>query len=566
MSLGFVMLVHTALDRAAQSARHIAETGCPVVIHTDAKVPAAAYRAFRGQLQDLERVAFAERRHRCDWGMWGIVGATIDACEQLLSAHPALGHVYLASGSCLPLRPVPELVAYLEERPATDFIESVTIEDVGWSKGGFDRERFTLRFPFSYQTQRRLFDRYVALQRAVGFHRRMPPGLVPHLGSQWWCLSARTLQAILRDPARPALDRFFRRVWIPDESYFQSLVRLHSRRVESRSLTLSKFDFEGRPHVFYDDHLQLLRRSDCFMGRKIWPRAEKLYAHFLAQGDGAGRVAEPNPGKIDRLFSKAADRRTHGRAGLWMQGRYPGRRGDVARTGEPYSVFEGFAELFQGFEDWLGKNTGLRVHGHLFAPERVEFAGGARVYNGALSDAAALRDYNPRAFLTNLLWATRGERQCFMFGPGDRQRIAGEFAMDANAQVSVITGAWAVPLFQGAAAPVAVRKEAARLQRIEQAHLAQLRARSARARVRIWTLSEFLEAPMEHLAPILDEVAPRATRRPTEAPTMADLRGFGRFLQDLRNQGMSLHLAGDFPAGPDAPDRPAEQPRPYLVR
>ena len=37
-SLGFVMLCHTALDRAAQVARYWAEAGCPVVIHADARL------------------------------------------------------------------------------------------------------------------------------------------------------------------------------------------------------------------------------------------------------------------------------------------------------------------------------------------------------------------------------------------------------------------------------------------------------------------------------------------------------------------------------------------------
>ena len=68
--------------------------------------------------------------------------------------------------------------------------------------------------------------------------------------------------------------------------------------------------------------------------------------------------------------------------------------------------------------------------------------------NGALSDSAALRDYNPRAFLANLIWNTRGERQCFQFGPATIQDINWHIAKDPNAQISVISGAWALPLFQ----------------------------------------------------------------------------------------------------------------------
>src|SRR5690606_12191294 len=125
--------------------------------------------------------------------------------EQMLERHP-VRHVFLASGSCLPLRPLAELRAYLAAHPYTDFIESVTTADVEWTVGGIDMERFTLRFPFSWKRQQRLFDTYVRLQRRVGFQRRIPKGIVPHLGSQWWCLTRRTLSAILQDPERPMLD------------------------------------------------------------------------------------------------------------------------------------------------------------------------------------------------------------------------------------------------------------------------------------------------------------------------------------------------------------------------
>ena len=565
MSLGFLMLCHTALHRAAQVARHWAEAGCPVVLHVDARVRRPAYDRLVADLADLPNVRFSAR-HPCEWGTWGLVAATLDAAEVMLREFPAASHVYLASGSCLPLRPADELRAYLAERPRTDFIESVTTADVGWTVGGLDRERFTLRFPFSWRKNRWLFDSYVMLQRRLGYRRRIPAGLVPHLGSQWWCLSRTTLAAIVNDPERPRYDRYFRKVWIPDESYFQTLVRLHSTTVESRSLTLSKFDYQGKPHIFYDDHLQLLRRSDCFVARKIWPQANKLYQTFLAPAEVQGPRANPSPGKIDRLFSKATERRIRGRAGLYMQGRFPREGRENGLTAQPYSVFEGFGDLFRDFDSWLSKTIGGRVHGHLFAPDRVQFAGGETIYNGCLSDSAALRDYDPRLFLTSLIWNTRGERQCFQFGPRDRQPIGAFIARDPNAQVSVITGAWAVPLFRSKGDFSDLRREAARLQRIEAGHVEMLRRHDTRARVRIWNLAEFLENPMEPLQTIVDEISPNALRRLAEAPLLADLTGFGRFVQDLRNQGMQPTMVGDIPLGEDLTPAPGRRGRPYLVK
>jgi len=564
-TVGIIMLVHTALDRAEQAARHWAAAGCPVVIHVDKSVPRATYGRFTKALSDLDSVRFSTR-YRCEWGTWGIVAASQAASELMLSRFADVRHVYLASGSCLPLRPVDELIDYLAARPRTDFIESATTADVPWTVGGLDEERFLYRFPFSWKRQRFFFDRWVEVQRRLGLKRKIPGGLVPHMGSQWWCLTRQTLSAILSDPDRPAYDRYFRQVWIPDESYFQTLARQYSTQIESRSLTLSKFDFQGKPHIFYDDHLQLLRRSDCFVARKIWPHANRLYEAFLTDPAGAMKRTEPNPGKIDRIFAKAVERRTRGRPGLYMHSRYPNQDWENGVTAAPYSIFSGFTELFENFEPWLARATGARVHGHLFAPDRAHFADGQTSINGALSDNATLRDYNANAFLSNLIWNTRGERQVFQFGPGGTQDIIWRVAKDPHAQISVVSGAWSVPLFKSNTNFGDIRAEAAALQKIEREFLDVLRSPWAKARVRIWTMAECIEAPMEPLQSILDEIGTVQARRLAEVPKMVDLAGFGQFLQNLKNQGMHPYLMGDFPVerGTGAAIPPARKP--YLVK
>jgi len=565
VTVGIVMLVHTAFGRAEQVARHWSSAGCPVVIHVDKAVPRQTYDAFVSALSNVKDIMFSSR-YRCEWGTWGIVAASQTASEVMLANFAEVRHVYLASGSCLPLRPVEELIDYLAARPRTDFIESATTSDVPWTVGGLDEERFTLRFPFSWKKNRYLFDRAVEFQRRFKLKRKMPNGIVPHMGSQWWCLTRQTLSAVLQDPERADYDRYFRHVWIPDESYFQTLARQYSSNIESRSLTLSKFDFQGKPHIFYDDHLQLLRRSDCFVARKIWPYADRLYEAFLTDSASAMKKTEPNPGKIDRIFAKAVERRTRGRPGLYMQSRFPNEDWENGVTAAPYSMFQGFSELFENFEPWLGRATGARVHGHVFAPDKVHYAEGQSALNGALSDNSILRDYNANAFLTNLIWNTRGERQCFQFGPADNQMINWRVAKDPHAQVSVITGAWAVPLFRSNLNFGEIRGLAAQLQKIESDHMDVLRSPYTKARVRIWSMAEFIEAPMEPLQGILDEIGQTKLRRLSEAPKMVDLSGFGQFLQNLKNQGMHPYLMGDFPVERGVAATPKPPRKPYLVQ
>ena len=95
MTVGIVMLVHNALDRAEQVARHWAAAGCPVVIHVDRIVSDPVYTAFKETLADAPGIQFC-KRYTCDWGMWGIVAASQAASELMLERFDCVRHVYLA--------------------------------------------------------------------------------------------------------------------------------------------------------------------------------------------------------------------------------------------------------------------------------------------------------------------------------------------------------------------------------------------------------------------------------------------------------------------------------------
>ena len=127
--VGIIVLVHQNLSRSAQAIRHWAAAGCAVVVHVDTAVTASDHDYFLQELGDLTTVLFCAR-HRCEWGTWGMIAATQAACEMMLAKFTDPKHFYLASGSCLPIRPVQDLIAYLGAHLSTDFIESTTVSDV----------------------------------------------------------------------------------------------------------------------------------------------------------------------------------------------------------------------------------------------------------------------------------------------------------------------------------------------------------------------------------------------------------------------------------------------------
>jgi hypothetical protein len=545
--LGIVMLCHTALHRAAQVARFWLDADCPVVIHVDKAVSPKELAAFQADLGAHPLLRFCDR-HRCEWGTWPIVAATQDASERMLQEFPQVEHVLLISGACLPLRPAAELIGWLARHRGRDFIESIALGHSEWIAGGLSMERFTLHFPLSWRRHRWAFDRLVDVQRWLKITREVPRPLRPHLGSQWWCLSRQTLSAILTHPRRRRFDRYFARTWIPDEGYFQTLARLVSDRIDSRSLTLVKFDRNGRPNLFYDDHLQLLRRSDCFIARKIWPEAEALYAYFLSGKNAQSAETDPQPMRIARYFDLAARQRTEGRAGLYMQSRFPAQDPARAKTAAPYSVLCGFDHLYPGFDFWLGKVIGSRVHGHLYSYHGVEFHGGAKVYHGALSASTSIRDYNPRMFLTNLIWATRGEEQVFFYDTRDRMdpELNWFMATDSNARISVISGSWVLPLFRGYQPNSDLLEHVGWLHRREQEFLRVLRSKWTTAQVRIWSLADYLDDSDRNLRKLVRDIVPDPARTLHDLPRPHDLTGMGDYLNRLRNLGLPASVFQDF--------------------
>ncbi|MGI9389504.1 MAG: hypothetical protein ACR2O1_05540, partial [Boseongicola sp.] len=76
--------------------------------------------------------------------------------------------------------------------------------------------------------------------------------------------------------------------------------------------------------------------------------------------------------------------------------------------------------------------------------------------------------------------------------------------------------------------------------------LTKLRERRTRARVRIWTLAEFLENPAQPLQVIVDDLSVPGSQTLVKPPKLQPMHGMAEFLQKLRNTGMNPHTAGAF--------------------
>ena len=77
--IAFILLAHKDPAGVIAQARRLSQTGDYVVVHFDRRSPEADYRAIREALKDEPGIAFPRRRHRCGWGEWSLVAASLEA-------------------------------------------------------------------------------------------------------------------------------------------------------------------------------------------------------------------------------------------------------------------------------------------------------------------------------------------------------------------------------------------------------------------------------------------------------------------------------------------------------
>ncbi|MBY6090733.1 DUF5928 domain-containing protein [Maritimibacter alkaliphilus] len=277
-TIAFILLCHKDPAAIIDQATRLTAAGDYMAIHFDARARIEDYQKIRTALADNPRVTFARKRLKCGWGEWSLVAATLQAVEAAAEAFPRATHFYMVSGDCMAIKSAEYAHDFLDAEDV-DYIESADFFDDGWIKTGIKEERLIYRHYLNERTHKWWFYKSLEWQRRLGLARKIPEDLQMCIGSQWWCLRRRTIEAIL-DFTRERRDvmRFFRTTWIPDETFFQTIVRhlIPEREIRSRTLTFLMFTEYGMPVNFYNDHYDLLLSQDFLFARKISPEAHAL--------------------------------------------------------------------------------------------------------------------------------------------------------------------------------------------------------------------------------------------------------------------------------------------------
>lgn len=255
--VAYIILVHRQPVQVGRLLRRLATDQATFLVHVDRRAGGVETEVL-SHVAGLPAVTLLDR-HRCYWGGFGMVAATLGAFDELLRRDASFDHAVLLSGQDYPLRPAVEIERFLGANTDRSYMTAARLPAI-WPDGGLPRiERWHLVSP-------------VVLHLRLPWPRRVPGGLVPYGGGAWICVSRAVVEyvtAFVRE--NPSVVRFFQHALHPDELFFQTIVMNSplAETVVDDHLRYIDWSSDPGPATLGAGHFESLLESDRLFARKF---------------------------------------------------------------------------------------------------------------------------------------------------------------------------------------------------------------------------------------------------------------------------------------------------------
>ncbi|HMG84026.1 MAG TPA: beta-1,6-N-acetylglucosaminyltransferase [Ferruginibacter sp.] len=263
MKLAHLILAHKDPLQLERLVKRLSHPGVEIYVQLDAKADLKKF----DYLEKQPNVFFIKNRVKIYWGSYSIIQATLNGFEEILATGNTYSHINLLSGQDYPLQNNNCFLDFLSKNPGKTFMHSLSI-DQEWQEAQprirqyhFDDFMFRGRF---------------SLQRIINFIlplRKMPAGLKPYGRSQWFTITPESTSYIIDFiKNNPAVRRYFRMTWGPDEFFFQTILHNSPFKDNIVNDNLRYINFkqgEHHPQTLTMADADELVKSGKFFGRKF---------------------------------------------------------------------------------------------------------------------------------------------------------------------------------------------------------------------------------------------------------------------------------------------------------
>jgi hypothetical protein len=266
MNLAYIVSAYKLPDQLIRLVLKLNSETSHFFIHVDRKTDDATWRRM-SSLDRLANVHFLPR-HRCHYGGFGHVRATIKGIGEIVRQRLTFDYTILLTGQDYPIKSNQEIDTFFSRHEGQSFMEYFPLPYAEWDDhGGIDRIRYW---------HLRLAGKYLRIpgRSGISFERRFP-SLQLFGGSAYWCLSRECTEYVYRflQEQRP-YTRFFEYVNVPEEIFFHTIVMNSSltqrfvnddlRFLEWRSPAVA-----GGPAVLRKDDFGKIIHSSKLFARKF---------------------------------------------------------------------------------------------------------------------------------------------------------------------------------------------------------------------------------------------------------------------------------------------------------
>jgi core-2/I-Branching enzyme len=204
-------------------------------IHVDKKADNSVYLEVVNGLSKCSNVHFL-KRHRCDWGGFGHVKASLKGIAEILRRQLTVDYIILLTGQDYPIKTNEQISAFLEQSGGKSFMQSVQLPCESWPGAAGRMESWHVRI-FGNQfilpndniniAWLRKFRNWpvVVLNEVLPKQRKFPEGFQKFGGASYWCFTRECAQYVHEFVQRhPSFVNFFKYVHVPDEHFFQTVL------------------------------------------------------------------------------------------------------------------------------------------------------------------------------------------------------------------------------------------------------------------------------------------------------------------------------------------------------
>jgi hypothetical protein len=217
MNIAYIISAYKNSGQLVRLVRRLSAGGTSFFIHIDRKSRAEIFEGAFQQLRDIPDLRFLPR-HRCHWGDFGHVRATLKGIHTLVTSGTPFDYAVLLTGQDYPVQSHDRIARFFAQAGGKSYLSYFPLPHEEWEHGGLDRIQ---------RWHWRVLGRHISFpaSRGLPLKRSFPAGFAPYGGSSYWCLSRACVQYIHDFVGRnPAFVSFFHTVDVPDEIFFQTLL------------------------------------------------------------------------------------------------------------------------------------------------------------------------------------------------------------------------------------------------------------------------------------------------------------------------------------------------------